>query len=297
MKTSGLPLLLIVLATLTLMACGSDDDDNSDSPGRQASSKNINANPTTRRELGRLEVPRVKGTDDNLVLVHYADDNDVNFMVEWDCVKKSQRWTCYTLHKDNSPKNVSRYYGEPQYPYDPDLPSKYYFSSDPFWGSGFDHGHICPSYDRLNSSKANYQTFFLTNMQPQLNIFNAGLWLKMENIVSRTWNQASFRDTLFICKGGTIDEPDQIMRTTPKGLIVPKYFFMAVLCKNSQGYKAIGLWTEHYATDHSNDNLLNYVVSIDELERLTGIDFFCNLPDDLEEKTEKIVYPSAWSLR
>ena len=100
-----------------------------------------------------------------------------------------------------------------------------------------------------------------------------------------------------VCKGGTIDEPDQIMRTTPKGLIVPKYFFMAVLCKNSQGYKAIGLWTEHYATDHSNDNLLNYVVSIDELERLTGIDFFCNLPDDLEEKTEKIVYPSAWSLR
>ena len=134
-------------------------------------------------------------------------------------------------------------------------------------------------------------------MQPQLNIFNAGLWLKMENIVSRTWNQASFRDTLFICKGGTIDSPDKIMLTTPKGLIVPKYFFMAVLCKNSQGYKAIGLWTEHYATDHKNDNLLNYVVSIDELERLTGIDFFCNLPDDLEEATEKIVFPTAWNLR
>ena len=297
MKTFGLHTLLILLATLSLVACSSDDDDNSDSPGRQASSKNINANPTKRSELGRLEVPRVKGTDDNLVLIHYADGNDVNFMVEWDCVKKSQRWTCYTLHKDNSPKNVSRYYGEPQYPNDPDLPSKYYFSSDPFWGSGFDHGHICPSYDRLNSSKANYQTFYLTNMQPQLNIFNAGLWLKMENIVSRTWNQASFRDTLFICKGGTIDSPDKIMRTTPKGLIVPKYFFMAVLCKNSQGYKAIGLWTEHYTTDHSNDNLLNYVVSIDELERLTDIDFFCNLPDDIEEATEKIVFPTAWSLR
>jgi endonuclease G len=134
-------------------------------------------------------------------------------------------------------------------------------------------------------------------MQPQRNVFNAGLWQKMESIVSRTWNQNSFRDTLYICKGGTIDDPQNILRTTNKGLIVPKYFFMAVLCKNSQGYKAIGLWTQHFETDHTNDNLMDFVVNIDQLERLTGIDFFCNLPDDVEEATEKNVYPSSWSLR
>ena len=297
MKHPTLPLLVILTAFTSLVSCGGGDDDDLVPAEREKTTKNINANPTTRKEYARLEVPRIKGTDDNLVLVHYADDNDVNFMVEWDCVKKSQRWTCYTQHKDNSPKNVSRYYGEPQYPYDPDLPSKYYFSSDPFYGSGYDHGHICPSYDRLNSSKANYQTFYLTNMQPQRNVFNAGLWQKMESIVSRTWNQNSFRDTLYICKGGTIDDPQNILRTTNKGLIVPKYFFMAVLCKNSQGYKAIGLWTQHFETDHTNDNLMDFVVSIDQLERLTGIDFFCNLPDDVEEATEKIVYPSSWGLR
>ncbi len=290
--------LCLLVAILALASCSSDDNDlTPSSGGNENRAANINANPTTRKEYSRLEVPRIKGTDYNLVLVHYADDNDVNYMVEWDCQKKSQRWTCYTLHKGNTPKNVSRYYGDPQYPYDPDLPTAYYFSSDPYWQSGYDHGHICPSYDRLNSSKANYQTFYLTNMQPQRNVFNAGLWLNMEGVVSRTWNLDSFRDTLYICKGGTIDNPDQIKLTTNKGLLVPKYFFMAVLCKNSQGYKAIAFWTEHYDTDHSTDNLINYVVSIDELERLTGIDFFCNLPDELEASTEKIVYPTSWGLR
>ena len=297
MKHPTLPLLVILTAFTSLVSCGGGDDDDLVPAEREKTTKNINANPTTRKEYARLEVPRIKGTDDNLVLVHYADDNDVNLMVEWDCLKKSQRWTCYTLHKGNSPKNVSRYEGNPQYPNDPDLPSAYYFSSDPFYGSGYDHGHICPSYDRLNSSKANYRTFYLTNMQPQRNVFNAGLWQQMESIVSRTWNQNSFRDTLYICKGGTIDDPQNILRTTNKGLIVPKYFFMAVLCKNSQGYKAIGLWTQHFETDHTNDNLMDFVVNIDQLERLTGIDFFCNLPDDVEEATEKIVYPSSWGLR
>ncbi|MBR6261783.1 MAG: DNA/RNA non-specific endonuclease, partial [Prevotella sp.] len=80
-------------------------------------------------------------------------------------------------------------------------------------------------------------------------------------------------------------------------LIVPKYFFMAILCKNKQGYKAIGFWVEHLNEDRSNDNLIDYVVSIDELERLTGIDFFCNLPDDEEEQAERIVYPNTWGFR
>ena len=72
---------------------------------------------------------------------------------------------------------------------------------------------------------------------------------------------------------------------------------MAILCKNSQGYKALGFWVEHLNEDRSGDNIINYVVSIDELEQKTGIDFFCNLPDDVEETTEKVVYPVAWSLR
>jgi endonuclease G len=167
---------------------------------------------------------------------------------------------------------------------------------DPFWSSGYDHGHICPNADRKYSREANRQTFFLTNMQPQRNIFNAGLWLKMENKLTNTWWPKSTGDTLYVVKGGTIDSEDHIIEyicnrqksaTSKNGYIpVPKYFFMALLRKNNMGYKAMAFWAEHLNEDHSNDPLGNYVINIRELERRTGIDFFCNLPDDIEEDVE-----------
>ncbi|MBR1768071.1 MAG: DNA/RNA non-specific endonuclease, partial [Prevotella sp.] len=174
----------------------------------------------------------------------------------------------------------------------------YYINSDgtffdPFWGSGYDHGHICPSADRQYSKEANRQTFFLTNMQPQRNVFNAGIWAEMEQQV-RDWNRNNFRDTLYVCKGGTIDKSDHIWRTLANGLLVPKYFFMAVLCKNASGYKALGFWIEHKDTDDyprntmGNYSLNPYVVNISELETLTGIDFFCNLDDETEEHVETL---------
>ena len=293
-------LFFLLIGISLLAACGDDDSDNTGTGTTPKASKNINANPTLRPEYSRLEMPHIKGGSTNLVIVHSTAKNGVNYIVEWDGMKKSQRWSCYTLDRSNSPKNVSRWYAgssEEQYPKDPDIPSAYTFDSDPYWRTGYDHGHICPSYDRLNSIEENKQTFYLSNMQPQRNVFNAGLWAKMEQMVSRTWNTNQFRDTLYVCKGGTIDKEEQILTRISNGLIVPRYFFMAILCKNSQGYKALGLWVEHINQDRSTDNIINYVISIDELERLTDIDFFCNLPDDIEESAEKIVYPVSWGLR
>ena len=72
---------------------------------------------------------------------------------------------------------------------------------------------------------------------------------------------------------------------------------MAALSKNGSSYKAIGFWVEHLNEDHSNDALKGYAVSIDDLERYTGIDFFCNLPDDIEKQVESTFAPSSWNLK
>ena len=269
---------------LFVAACGSDQDERAANEGREGTTvRNDNKNPTTRKEYARLEFPRLKGGDNNLVIVHSTSDYGVNYSLEWDVAKKSQRWSCYEMYESNSVTNTSRYYGNPQYPADPDLPKAYGWSpdNDPYYGSGYDHGHIVASAERYCSAEANYQTFYLTNMQPMRNLFNANLWAKMEQQVWKTWNRPSFRDTLYVCKGGTIDRSDQILGYTNKGAIIPKYFFIAVLCKNKQGYKAMGFWVEHINADLSSDNLKNYMLSIDELEERTGIDFFCNLPDDV----------------
>jgi len=275
---------------ITLAACGSDDNDYK----LDSDDVNLNRNSTVEvQEAGRLEFPRLRQDGTSMVVVHSTQRYGVNYSLEWDFTKKSQRWSCYQMYAGNSSSNASRYRGDPQYPYDPDIPSSYQFASDPYWNTGFDHGHICPSADRLCSSEANYQTFYLSNMQPQVNGFNAGVWANME-VQLRNWNRNAFRDTLYVCKGGTIDNSSQILRTLGSGLIVPKYFFMAILCKNSQGYKALGFWVEHKASD--DNDLSKYVVSIDKLEELTGIDFFCNLPDKTEQAVEANVYPQSWGL-
>ena len=177
--------------------------------------------------------------------------------------------------------NVSR---KDDFKEDPDIPYQYRTKLSDYSGSGFSRGHLCPSSDRLCSREQNSQTFYLSNMQPQWQAHNGGLWNNLEGLV-RKWDNSSFRDTLYIVKAATIDDAN-IKQYTSSGLIVPKYFYMAILCVKNHQYKAIGLWTEHKNESDTNKNYGDYAISIDELERRTGIDFFCNLPDDIEEEVE-----------
>lgn len=285
-------IFLLFLTAILTVACNDDDKPTADN-----SSVNVNRNDTSKEPaLQRLEFPKVKGGDSRVIIHSLNDEFGINYSVEWDTKKRSQRWSCYQMTASNRVSKTSRYYSDTnQYPYDPELKVNEYFSYDPFRGSGYDHGHICPSADRLYSKDANYQTFYLTNMQPQYHVFNAGIWEIMEGKL-RSWihQSSNTKDTLFVCKGGTIDSvetaggvKDPILTTLKNGLIVPKYFFMALLYKSKNGsYKALAFWVEHKNEDHSNDPLSKYVINIDELERLTGIDFFCNLPDDIENEVE-----------
>lgn len=285
-------IFLLFLTAIITVACNDDDKPTADN-----SSVNVNRNDTSKEPaLQRLEFPKVKGVDSRVIIHSLNDEFGINYSVEWDTKKRSQRWSCYQMTASNRVSKTSRYYSDTnQYPYDPELKVNEYFSYDPFRGSGYDHGHICPSADRLYSKDANYQTFYLTNMQPQYHVFNAGIWEIMEGKL-RSWihQSSNTKDTLFVCKGGTIDSvetaggvKDPILTTLNNGLIVPKYFFMALLYKSKNGsYKALAFWVEHKNEDHSNDPLSKYVINIDELERLTGIDFFCNLPDDIENEVE-----------
>ncbi len=291
--------LPLLFATTISIACSSDDDDNiSSSVVLNANRNNYSQEPA----LQRLEFPKVKG-ENSIVIIHTTNDNyGINYSVEWDCDKKAQRWSCYQMHAGNKGGRNSRVVDG--YLFDEDMPnhSMNYvcndngWNYDPFWSSGYDHGHICPNSDRKYSRDANRQTFFLTNMQPQRNVFNSGIWLKMENKLTNSWWPSSTGDTLYVVKGGTIDDKADIIEyisnnrrsaTPMPGYIpVPKYFFMALLRKSKTGYKALAFWAEHLNEDHSNDPLGNYVINIRELERRTSIDFFCNLPDNIEEEVE-----------
>lgn len=248
-----------------------------------------------RNAVYRLEMPRLMEGDDQVLLVHTAMLNDItgetgiNYSTEWDTSIHAQRWSCYQLYSSVLQKNTTR--TQNGYPNDPFLPVTYQFTADPYVASGYDHGHICPSADRLASVESNEQTFYMTNMQPQTHNFNAGIWSKMEAQV-RSWAASAYIDTLYVVKGGTIDQASQIsgyLGSDANQIPIPKYFFMAMLAKQySGGYTAIGFWVEQNASIASNAPLGNFAVNIRELEQKTGIDFFPNLPDSTEESVETL---------
>ena len=284
--------VISLLALATFTSCSKDDDNSTDTGRTEVVTNNTNSNlKDLRTATHRLEFPKLKGGH-STILTHKLSNGEINYSVEWDIEKMSNRWTCYQIYASNAKKTVKRKSQQSAdlYPMDPLWPSNAFFSYDPYRGSGYDHGHLCPSQDRVNSRESNDQTVYLSNMQPQVHGFNAGIWEVME-IKLRTYitNTSGSKDTLFICRGGTIDKQDQFTYIKSK-FIVPSYFFSAALMKykvRGQGdwqYKAIGFWFKH--ENNNGTSLKPYIISIKELEEKTGIDFFCNLPDNIEREVE-----------
>lgn len=299
----------LLLSALTFTACGGDDDEGDANQSGQVDKKNKNANiPSAangyNKAIQRREFPALKKTGKQKVIVYRMtstsyDKDGVNFSVEWDCDKRSQRWTCYQMHKGYSGKytRVSNFYFDTT-----NLNSNEYWGEYKYFPDGYDRGHICPSGDRTASKEMNAQTFVMTNMQPQYHKFNGfddsgnnGLWVRMENQLRKWADKLSATDTIFVCKGGTIDSEANIITRIGGKLIVPKYFYMAILRKSSFGYAGMAFWSEQKNEWRTNETLGSHAISIAELEKRTGIDFFCNLPDDVEAQVEKTFNPSVWS--
>ena len=140
----------------------------------------------------------------------------------------------------------------------------------------------------------------LSTSQPQVNGFNGGVWVNMEGRL-REWNTSNFRDTLYVVKGGTISEGKYKMLGSGRQVACPDYYYMAILAyakrheKSNGGYFAIAFWMEHKMNSEAVSS--KYAINIDELENRTGIDFFCNLPDDIEAAVESRFYKEDWRLK
>ena len=316
----GIIKFAFALLTIFFVSCGGDDytpviggdKDNTTDNNGGAVGPNTNANVATAdKAVLRLEFPALRKTGKQQVIVYRVNDNTtfdadkVNFSVEWDCDKKSQRWSCYQMHKGYAGdyNRVTNGTGD-KYPQDPQVaPADRY--EDQYWRSGFDHGHICPNADRTFSYDANFQTFYLTNMQPQYSKFNGssdkkefGLWLRMETQLRNWVNNLGPKDTIYVCKGGTIDDEKNIIKRINGKLIVPKYFFTAVLRKfyvnGKYEYLAVGYWCDQTNEYRTDEKIKNHCMSIEKLQQLTGIDFFCNLPDEIEKRVEGSFNASQW---
>ena len=118
--------------------------------------------------------------------------------------------------------------------------------------------------------------------------------MTLEGQVQSWGRSCTSSDTLYVVKGGTIDKEDQIRGYISNDLSkpIPIYYYMALLFKKGDSFKAIAFWMEHSIL--RNRQTCDYALSIDELEEKTGIDFFPNLNDNLENALESTYSTKAW---
>lgn len=275
---------------------------------------NVNANTGYDNvSVTGYEIPHLN--NQNVYADHYVTMDGVqilNYALEWDNTKRHANWVAFTFDTTTSADNVKR---TDAWSADPKLPAEMQVQESDHKNDGFDRGHLCASEDRVYLKEANKQTFYYSNISPQLNDFNGGFWRKLETRV-QTWGRSTadgVYNKVYVTKGGTLNKLLKNFKGTTvdggtpttdangftiHGLACPEYYFMAVLGQKDDVFHAIAFLVPHkegMTENPSSDELKEYVVSVDKLEEETGIDFFCNLPDVLENEVEAACNLNDWA--
>ncbi len=191
-------------------------------------------------------------------------------------------WVAYELKKGHLSKNDFK---RPYFEQDKKVGS---LSADwrNYKKSGYDRGHLCPAGDRRFTQDAYEETFLTSNVTPQNHEFNSGIWNDLEQKV-RYWAQRY--DGVYVVTGGVLS--GDLKSIGYEAVSVPKYFYKIILDKSAKDTKIIAFLMEG---KDSNKPLKEFVVSVDEVEKRTGIDFFPKLDDKVETKLEASATTKGW---
>lgn len=224
-----------------------------------------------------LELPAMDNEDLTYVTHNFKMNGNTyrNYTLGWSQDHYVALWVAYPLCSMYTNKTVDR---TDAWAYDPVLGKAY--SSAPFGGYGgsYARGHQLPSADRLCSYDANAQTFYGSNMTPQLNAHNEGIWQELETKVRTIANKS---DTTYVVTG-CIVAGSKTTTTDSDGnrMTVPAAYFKALLRYTKAStlgqWNAAAFYLEHRSYSESIGK--QHSMSIDELEKITGMDFFVNLP-------------------
>lgn len=155
-----------------------------------------------------------------------------------------------------------------------------------YYNSGYDRGHMCPAADNKWSKKAMEESFLFTNMCPQNGNLNRGDWNEME-MACRKWAK-KYGDLYIVC--GPILYKGKHKTIGKNKVVVPEAFFKVVL-RTGDDPQAIGFIYKNTSGNRPKDS---YVNTVDEVERIAGIDFFPSLPDNVEKNVEATADIANW---
>jgi endonuclease G, mitochondrial len=152
--------------------------------------------------------------------------------------------------------------------------------------SGYDRGHLVPAADMSWNDTAMAESFYFSNISPQLPGFNRGIWKTLENKV-RTW--AKTYDCLYIATGAVCQHPAKSIGEN--SITIPTHFYKTVLIYNDTIRQGIGFIMPHA---NSKKDVFDYAVSIDSVEKMTNLNFYHKLPNRKERKIESAYDKTFW---
>ncbi|QZE15411.1 DNA/RNA non-specific endonuclease [Halosquirtibacter laminarini] len=161
-------------------------------------------------------------------------------------------------------------------------------SLNDYVGSGYDRGHLCAAADMKRNNTAMSETFYLSNMSPQAPYFNRGIWKSLESTV-RGW--AVSEDTIYVATGGILTSINGTIGVNK--VSIPSHFYKVIY--DPTGEKKMIAFI--LPNRKCSQPLSNYVVSVDEVEKRTGIDFFHQLNNRLELQLESNSDISKWKFK
>ncbi|WP_373331376.1 DNA/RNA non-specific endonuclease [Salmonirosea aquatica] len=192
-------------------------------------------------------------------------------------------WVAYVLQADQIQGGEER---DNQFMPDPVVQSGTAVTAD-YTRSGYDRGHLAPAADFKNSYQVMKETFYMSNISPQEPQFNRGIWLELEKMV-RVW--AVKYQRIYVVTGPVLKPGLPTIGRLNK-VSVPQQFYKVILYVNPPYVKGIGFLLNN---EPSKAPLSSFVVPIDSIEKITGIDFFPRLPDSIERNVESKSNAREW---
>ena len=235
------------------------------------------------KNLEKPSCPGDKGNSDHQIrkFAHYSV-----------CYRESYEqaeWSAYCLTEDQLVKNASR---SNDFRPDPEIVSESASLSD-YKGSGYDRGHLTPAADMGFSEQAMSETFFMSNMSPQAGGLNRGIWKDLEAQV-RQWAKKFGR--VYVVSGPILEKPSSDYKSIGENKVsVPEFYYKVILApiydsdddkKTPSDAKTVVATAFIFPNEKCNKALSDYVVSVDEVEKRTKIDFFSLLEDGVEDQIE-----------
>lgn len=222
------------------------------------------------QEVGEVGLP-VSPKDEGRIVLRRTGYT-LSYHTEW----KIPEWVAWTLTSERLKGKAKR---TDEFVSDPDLPKGTSAEDNDYYRSRYDRGHMAPAGDMKWSSDAMAESFYLSNICPQAPNLNRGDWRELEE-QCREWARRG--EALHIVCGPVV-KPDVRHKRVGKGKVtVPEGFFKVILVAGDEP-RAVGFL---YPNDDCNAPLADYAVSVDSVEKVTGIDFYPSLPDGVEERVE-----------